>query len=127
VRLKLDENLGRRASELLRSDGHDVSTVHEQALSGATDAEVFDVCRREARALVTLDMDFANPLRFDPAATAGIAVLRVPDLPSRGDLDAVVRILASALSRASISGRLWVVDHRRARQFEPGGPDPAQP
>ena len=95
MRLKLDENLGRQAAALLRAEGHDASTVHEQAMSSATDDEVLEACMREARALVTLDMDFANPLRFDPARTAGIAVLRVPELPDRDDLDAVVQVLAT--------------------------------
>jgi predicted nuclease of predicted toxin-antitoxin system len=120
VRLKLDENLGRRAAAFFLGDGHDVSTVHEQAMSGATDADVLEACRGEARALVTLDMDFANPFRFDPAKTSGIAVLRVPDLPSRGDLDAVVQVCATALRHAPIAGRLWVIDKRHARQYEPG-------
>ena len=101
-----------------------MATVHDQAMSSATDSEVLEACRAEGRALLTLDMDFANPLRFDPATTSGIAVLRVPDLPSRDDLDAVVRMCATALGRASIAGRLWVIDRRRARQYEPGGPEP---
>lgn len=91
-------------------------------MSRATDDEIFAVCRGESRALVTLDMDFANPLRFDPSPTGGVAVLRVPDLPSSDDLDAVLAMLANALGHASIAGRLWVVDRRRARQYEPGGP-----
>jgi hypothetical protein len=32
MKLKLDENLGQRTSELLRSHGHDVSTVSAQDL-----------------------------------------------------------------------------------------------
>jgi predicted nuclease of predicted toxin-antitoxin system len=126
VRLKLDENLGRRAAALLRAEGHDVSTVHEQAMSSATDAEILETCQGEGRALVTLDMDFANRLRFEPSAGAGIAVLRVPDLPSRDDLDAVVRMCASALNQAPIAGRLWVIDKRRARQYEPGDQGPGR-
>lgn len=42
------------------------------------------------RALVTLDLDFSNPFRFPPEATAGIVVLRVSDRPgSNVDLSAV--------------------------------------
>lgn len=35
MRIKLDENIGRQPTEFLRRSGHDVMTVHEQALSGA--------------------------------------------------------------------------------------------
>jgi predicted nuclease of predicted toxin-antitoxin system len=43
-----------------------VETVHSQRLSGALDAEVIAICRREQRCLVTLDLDFGNPLLFKP-------------------------------------------------------------
>jgi len=32
----------------------------EQALGGAVDPRIIEVCRLEGRALVTLDLDFAN-------------------------------------------------------------------
>jgi len=37
VKLKLDENLGRRGAELLRQAGHDAVTVTDQNLSGSAD------------------------------------------------------------------------------------------
>ena len=77
MRVKLDENLGNRGAQAFRAAGHDVATAYEQGLTGATDDELYDVCVRESRLLVSLDLDFANPLRFDPAKSAGIAVLRV--------------------------------------------------
>ncbi len=66
--------------------GHDVATVLEQALTSATDADLIRLCMEEGRALVTLDLDFANPLRFRPSLYAGIAVLRLPDKPSDAQL-----------------------------------------
>lgn len=75
MRVKLDENLGRRAAEAFRAAGHDVATVHQQKLASATDQQVFDVCVSEGRLLVSLDIDFANPLRFDPL-NAGVRLRR---------------------------------------------------
>ena len=86
MKLELDESLGRRWAVQLRSAGHDVDTVHDEDLTGAADPAVLEAASDEGRALVTLDLDFANPMRFPPAATAGIAVLRVRDLPGRNDL-----------------------------------------
>jgi hypothetical protein len=60
----------------------------------------------EGRVLVTIDLDFANPLRFPPASTAGIAVLRDRDRSGRGGLDAVVPQLITGLKTADIAGHL---------------------
>lgn len=120
MRLKLDENLGRQHADIFRTAGHDVSTVYQQDLTSASDAEVYDACRSEGRALVTFDLDFANPVRFDPGATAGIVVLRMPRHPTRADLGQVADRLLEALARSDPRGRLWIVERDRIRQYEPG-------
>ena len=50
----------------LRERGHDVSTVPEEELCGAEDQAVFVAASEEQRTLVTLDLDFSNPVRFPP-------------------------------------------------------------
>jgi predicted nuclease of predicted toxin-antitoxin system len=67
MRLKLDENLGNHARDILHASGHEVSTVRAEGLGAAVDDEVLQVAASEGRALVTLDLDFANPLRFLPS------------------------------------------------------------
>jgi predicted nuclease of predicted toxin-antitoxin system len=116
--LKLDENLGQRGRALLLAEGHDVATVLEQQLSGATDIELAVACAAEQRALVTLDLDFANPLRFDPAAHAGIAVLRLPARPSPADLTEAIQTLVRALQTQALTGQLWIVERDRIREYD---------
>ena len=79
MKFKLDENIGQRGRQILLDAGHDVSTVDEQSLTGATDADLIEASRAEERCLVTLDLDFANPLTFAPRRYPGIAVLRLPE------------------------------------------------
>jgi predicted nuclease of predicted toxin-antitoxin system len=55
MKIKPDENIGRRGIELLTSAGHDVTTVREQNLQGARGETLFDVCGGENRVLITLD------------------------------------------------------------------------
>jgi predicted nuclease of predicted toxin-antitoxin system len=117
VNLKLDENLGHMAAELFRQAGHDVETVHSQRLSGAPDAAVIALRQREQRCLVTLGLDFSNPLLFRPAEHAGIAVLRLPARPSHHDLLLACRTLIAALTQETITGKLWSVRRGRIREY----------
>ncbi|WP_437765220.1 DUF5615 family PIN-like protein [Sorangium sp. So ce281] len=119
MKFKLDENLGRRAADLFRKAGHDVATVPEQGLCSASDPTVIDVCKAEGRCLVTLDLDFSNPVRFRPADYPGIAVLRLPPRPSPKDLTDSVLTLIDALAQSSIEGKLWIIQRGRVRVYTP--------
>jgi predicted nuclease of predicted toxin-antitoxin system len=57
MKMKLDENIGKRGQGLLKDAGHDVCTILEQNLQSAPDPIVIEVCRVEQRCLVTLDLD----------------------------------------------------------------------
>lgn len=120
VAIKLDENVPDSVAGLLRAAGHDVALARDQQLAGASDERLLAVAASEGRTLVTLDRDFTNILRHPPAATAGIAVIRLQDqtLPR---IRHVATSLAARLMQESARGRLWVLDESRLRIW-PRGP-----
>ncbi len=125
MKLKLDENLGIRHREQLQRAGHDVDTVHDEQLSGAPDPDVLEAAVAAGRALVTLDVDFANPIHFPPQRTAGIAVLRVRERFSGRDIEQLIDHLIRGLARQPMAGRLWIVREDRIRQYEPSARKPS--
>jgi predicted nuclease of predicted toxin-antitoxin system len=118
VKLKLDENLGRRGRGLLVAAGHDVSTVASQRMESAPDTAVIETCRREGRALVTLDLDFANPLDYRPSEYTGIAVLRLPKKATAEDLLQAIHTLVKGLEQNQLPGKLWIVEKGRIRLYQ---------
>ena len=114
VKFKLDENLADRHCLALEAVGHDVSTVKRQDMSGASDIELYSVCRREERVLVTLDLDFSNVFEFPPEGTAGIVVLRARN-SLMTTIDGLIDNLIRALVTNGPADTLWIVEPGRLR------------
>jgi predicted nuclease of predicted toxin-antitoxin system len=114
MRLKLDENLDVRLAHDLAAGGDDVDTVLEERLVGGSDEAIFAASLASRRTLVTLDLHFADPLRFPPRGSAGIVVLR----PPRAVLPLIRATLESVLPRLrslSLEGQLVIVEPGRLR------------
>lgn len=119
TKLKLDENIDARLAFLMRDAGHDTLTVREQKLSGSDDVDLYQVCISEGRALITLDLDFSNVLKYPPEGTPGLIILRGPD-----DLFPTMKILLvtliEALKKENPLSHLWIVEPGRVRIHEQG-------
>ncbi|MBI5042792.1 MAG: DUF5615 family PIN-like protein [Nitrospirae bacterium] len=115
MRFKLDENFGRRTQHIFRAGGHDVQTVREEKLQGASDYHLYEVCCAEQRCLITLDLDFADIIRFPPAKAGGIVVIRVPKNPSLLLLEQIIHQFLKALTQMSVKNKLWIVEIGRIR------------
>lgn len=115
MRFKLDENFGTRTQNLFNDAGHDVRTVRDEGLQGCSDRHLYDICCAEQRCLVTLDLDFADVMRFLPAKTGGIAVIRIPRNPDLVLLEQLVHQFLHALKSLSIERKLWIIEAGRIR------------
>jgi predicted nuclease of predicted toxin-antitoxin system len=114
MRLKLDENLDASLAAWLTSLGHDATTIRDEQMSGASDEGVFTAALTEKRCLVTLDLDFSDPLRFPPTNSAGILVLRVP-VPSMAMIRLLLQQAIAHTSVESPEGQIWIVEPGRVR------------
>jgi predicted nuclease of predicted toxin-antitoxin system len=114
VKFKLDENLSPTLASGFLATGHEAHSVLEQALGGASDQRVIEVCRLENRALITLDLDFANIQRYPPPHYAGIIVLRLGARPTERSLPlwptpcAYSSVKCSAVDCGSLRPRAFV-------------------
>jgi predicted nuclease of predicted toxin-antitoxin system len=72
----------------------------------------------EERVLITLDLDFSNPLRFPPAGTAGTIILR-PQRPSPNEIEALLEEAVRRLTTESVHGSIWIVESGRVRIYRP--------
>ncbi len=115
MKFKLDENIGTRGQELLRSVGHDVETVLDEQLSGASDETLFEVSVKEGRALITLDHDFGHVLRFPPETSRGIVILELSPQAKRDSLIQRIRDFLALLEKQPLENELWIVEPGRVR------------
>ena len=120
MKFKLDENLDPRLVPLVAEGGDDVETVVAEGMGGSRDDAIYRACRETGRTLVTLDLDFSNPLRFPPGPTEGIVILR----PPRAVLPLIRATLMSALPELkskTLRGKLWIAEPARIRVYDPSG------
>jgi len=118
MQFKIDENLHEEIAALLQSRGHDAKTVFDQKMQGSADEWIGEVCKRENRALVTLDLDFANVLDFPPGDYPGMIVLRLAN-QSRPYVSAMFVKVLDLLDHEVLQASLWIVEETRVRIRRP--------
>jgi predicted nuclease of predicted toxin-antitoxin system len=115
MKFKVDENLPIEVAVALREAGHDAMSVVDQGLGGRADASVAEVCRREERSLITLDVDFANVQAYPPRDyNPGLVVLRL-QRQDKAHVLAVVATVVPLLGEEPLEHPLWIVDESRVR------------
>lgn len=114
MNFKTDENIPVEVVQILPGHGHDAISVIDQSLAGHPDPDVSQVCRAEQRAIVTLDLDFADVRVYPPEQFSGLIVLR----PGRQNVPAIERLaeqMVLYLATEPLVGQLWIVEEHRLR------------
>jgi len=115
MKFKLDENFGTRTQQIFKQKGHNVHTVLDENLKSTPDSNLYEICCREQRCLVTLDLDFTDVVRFPPKNGSGIAVIRQPRNFSLPILEMLIHQFLETLETMSIEGNLWIIEPGRIR------------
>lgn len=118
MRIKLDENLPVSLKAVLSNLHHDVHTLPEESLSGASDPAVWEAAQQDARFFITQDLDFSDLRRFAPGTHHGILLVRLRS-PDRQSL---IRRVTEVFEYEDVSG--WakcfvVATERKVRVVRP--------
>jgi predicted nuclease of predicted toxin-antitoxin system len=114
VKFKIDENLPVEIAVFLSAAGHDATTVIDQGMAGAIDSHIINICSREKRVLITLDLDFADVRVYPPRLFSGIMVMRVVRQDKQHLIDVLTRALP-VLKNEPVKQRLWIIEETRIR------------
>lgn len=104
MKFKLDENLSPSLSVAFAAAGREAHSIVQQSLGGENDERVVEICAREGRALVTLDLDLAQIPQYPPANYLGIVVLRLAN-QSHLNVERAAASMLELLSRERLTGR----------------------
>jgi predicted nuclease of predicted toxin-antitoxin system len=118
MRIKLDENLPVSLADALRTHGHDVDTVADEALTAPSDKVVWLAAQEAGRFLITQDLDFSDVRSFVPGTHAGILLVRLAK-PGRQALFARVTGLFESEDAASWQGCFVVASDHKLRVRRP--------
>ena len=93
--VKVDEDLPRSATNLLREQGYEAVNVIDQNMGGWKDSSLWDSIQEEKRFLVTGDKGFADIRAHPPGKHAGILLLRPDEDGIRPMIGLLVQVLNS--------------------------------
>src|SRR3954451_13780229 len=97
----------RSASQVLIAAGHDVDTVVDENLAGATDPQVVAAAAATGRLLITLDRGLGDIRANRPGSHAGILVLRPAD-QSGTTVDAALAEVVTGHDLTTLTGSIAI-------------------
>jgi predicted nuclease of predicted toxin-antitoxin system len=119
LKIKLDENLPTALADRLRGMGHDVETVHEEAMEGERDERIWSFAQSEERFLITQDLDFSDTRKFAPGSHFGLLLVRLRE-PGRLALTISVGEAFASHNVSGWAGCFIVLTERKLRILRPG-------
>jgi predicted nuclease of predicted toxin-antitoxin system len=115
-RYLLDANLSPETAEFLRRTfGFDVVDLFALGLSHLTDREIVAMAKREARVVITFDLDFGKIYHRWERGQIGAIVLRLEDQTVESVNRTLGRFFANVADTVDLEHSLVVMDETRVR------------
>ena len=114
MQIKVDEDLPKHVSVLLRANGYDTLSVVEQKMSGWKDDVLWWHIQAEGRFLITADKGFADIRVYPPGTHHGVMLLR----PDQDGINPIIELIERVLRGYDLStffGAVVVVTPRGVR------------
>lgn len=112
MRFLVDECTGPEVARWLRTQGHEVFSVYDEA-RGMLDDDILDKAYSERRVLVTNDKDFGEKIYRGNLPHCGVLLLRLQDERAAAKIAALSNVLA--FHRDRLLNRFVVVTESRVR------------
>ncbi|MGA9865069.1 MAG: DUF5615 family PIN-like protein [Acetobacteraceae bacterium] len=114
MRLLLDMNVPVSIAGWLRDQGHDAVHIRQRDGARMADHDVFAVAAREARVLVTFDLDFGEIVGSVEQQSCGVLLLRLRRIRSP-HLQERLKVALTQADAALTAGAIVIVEDARIR------------
>ena len=115
MKFLVDMPLSPELARWLRGEGHDAVHANDLSMHNVPDAEILRVAARDARIIVSADLDFPRLLAALGADGPGLILLRGGNYSEAESLDCVRRVLI-AIPPGDLPRSIVVVDRERIRR-----------
>lgn len=115
MRFLIDNALSPAVAIELNSAGHDAVHVRDLAMQSASDEEIFDRARADARVVVSADTDFGTLLAARKLTAPSVILFRHGSQHRPADQSALLKNNLPQLSQALEDGSIVVIEPDRIR------------
>jgi predicted nuclease of predicted toxin-antitoxin system len=115
VKFLVDMPLSPMLARWLTEMGHDAVHASAIGLHAASDVEIIDLARREARTVVTADLDYPRLIATAGSDSPSLVLFRGGDWTEAGVRTRLAEVL-SALTEDEVQGSIITIDRDRVRR-----------
>ncbi len=114
--LVVDEDIPRALGDVFGRHGYVVLDVRDIGLRSAPDEAVFEFAVEQDALLITADLAFVSPIRFELSRLRGVLLNRLPEILSLAERVRQLDVLITALPPTTFESVITTIEVGRLRQ-----------